>query len=126
MEEKLYRNRDYIDVNRCLRQLQMTTKKCATITLVTLPHRSNGPVAESYSRVNFLLMRLMARCKSSLASVSETQSELSCNCFTIPCRRAEDERSWGSGPASERSEKCSPFRRERLTTSVARGWQMRE
>ena len=69
---------------------------------------------------------LMARCKSTLASVSETHSKLSCICFAIPCRRAEDERWWWSGPASVRSEKCSPFRRERLATSVTRGWRTRE
>jgi hypothetical protein len=37
--------------------------------------------------------RLMARCKSTLAAVSETHSKLSCICSTIPCKRAVDERS---------------------------------
>ena len=70
--------------------------------------------------------RVMARCKSTLASVSETHSKFSCICLAIPCRCTEDEGSWWSVPVNEQSEKCSPFRRERLAASVARGWRTRE
>ena len=65
--------------------------------------------------------RVMARCKS-LASVSEnSNSKLSCICFTIPRKRAVDERSWSAGSLGVRVEKCSPFRQGRLETSVASG-----
>ena len=69
---------------------------------------------------------LTARCISTLASVSETHSKLSCIFFTIPCKCAVDERSWSCGSVSVRSEKSSPFRRARLATSVASGWRTRE
>jgi hypothetical protein len=36
--------------------------------------------------------RLIARCKSTLASVSEIHSRFSCICFAISCRRSDDER----------------------------------
>ena len=45
-----------------------------------LPHgdrRYYEPVSVSYSKVNLLLMRFMACSKSTLASVSETQSKFS-------------------------------------------------
>lgn len=85
----------------------------------------------------------IARCNSTLASVSETHSKLSCICFKIPCRRVAEPQPETSVPVpgpdpdepypvpppplpSPRSAMYSPFRRERLETSVARGWRMRE
>lgn len=63
----------------------------------------------------------MARRMSRPASASETHSKFSCMSFLISCRRKGE----ASGPSLRRA-KCSPFRRERLQTSLARGWRMRE
>jgi hypothetical protein len=63
----------------------------------------------------------IARRMSCSASVSETHSKFSCMSFVISCRHKGE----ASGPSLRRA-KCSPFTRERLQTSLARGWRMRE
>jgi hypothetical protein len=63
----------------------------------TTSHYSPAPILlhhKEFCVASSTRNRFMARCKSTLASVSEIHSKLSSICFMVSCRRSYDERWW--------------------------------